>query len=107
MDVNDARARATATLREYEEPGQPLALLHPEAASEYSWCWLYPFNTVRAIETGDLMDSLATGPMVVPKNGAQPWVAPSSPPVERWLNEYAKRAGLPLVPVPAAPDPFA
>jgi hypothetical protein len=52
-------------------------------------------NTVRAIETGDVMDTLATGPLVVPKNGAQPWVAPSRPPVERWLNDYAVRAGLP------------
>jgi hypothetical protein len=48
-----------------------------------------------------------TGPLVVPKSGAEPWVAPSSPPLERWLNEYAERAGLPAVPVPAAPNPFA
>ena len=107
MDANDARDRATAALRELEDPARPLALLAPDAPSEYSWCWVYPFNTERAIETGDIMDTLATGPLVVPKSDAAPWVAPSSPPLERWLNEYAEREGLAPVPVPAAPDPFA
>lgn len=107
MDANDARAKAVAALREIEGPGQPLTLTAPDEPGEYPWCWVYPFTTVRALETGDIMDTLATGPLVVPKNGARPWVAPSSPPLERWLNEYAEREGLPPVPVPAAPDPFA
>ena len=107
MDADDALARATAALRELEEPGKPLALLAPGTPAEYPWCRVYDFNTVRAIETGDIMDTLATGPLVVPDSGAPPWVAPSSPPLERWLNEYAAREGLPAVPVPAAPDPFA
>jgi hypothetical protein len=106
MDLDAARAQATEALQEIET-GQPLALVSPDAPSEYEWCWLYPFNTVRAIETGDIMDTLATGPLVVPKSGAEPWVAPSSPPVERWLNEYAAEHGLPPVPVPVQPDPFA
>jgi hypothetical protein len=106
MDLDAARAQATEALQEIET-GQPLALVSPDAPSEYEWCWLYPFNTVRAIETGDIMDTLATGPLVVPKSGAEPWVALSSPPVERWLNEYAAEQGLPPVPVPVQPDPFA
>ena len=107
MNADDARTRAQAALRGLENPGQPLTLLAPDAPAEYEWCWVYPFNTVRATETGSIMDALAVGPLVVPKNGAEPWVAPSGPPLERWLNEYAVREGLPPVPVPAAPDPFA
>lgn len=42
-----------------------------------------------------------------PRTAPSPWIAPSSPPVERWLNEYATREGLPPVLVPAMPDPFA
>ena len=108
MNADEARARATEALRglEAERTGQPLALLGAPPV-DYGWCWLVPFNTVRAAETGDLADSLLTGPLVVLKDGAEPWVAPSSPPVERWLNEYAEREGRPPVPVPAPPDPFA
>ncbi|WP_305790264.1 YrhB domain-containing protein [Symbioplanes lichenis] len=107
MNADDARARATAVLRELEDPNRPLALVNASQPGEYEWCWVFPYNTAKAIETGSFLDSLATGPLVVPKNGAQPFVAPPSPPLERWLNEYAQREGLPQVPVPPAPDPFA
>ncbi|HET6481643.1 MAG TPA: YrhB domain-containing protein [Actinoplanes sp.] len=103
MDVDVARATATEALPELVPSVRPLVLLAPH---ECDWCWLFPFDSAHAIETGDLVDALMTGPLVVPKNGARPWVAPSSPPVERWLNEYAKVNGLPPVPVPVAPDPF-
>ncbi|WFE34599.1 YrhB domain-containing protein [Micromonospora sp. WMMD975] len=108
MNADRALARATVALRRVEEerPDEPLTLL-PEAATERLWCWVFPFDTVRAIETGDIMASLATGPLVVPKNNAEPWVAPSSGPIERWLNEYAMAHDLPLVFEPARPDPFA
>jgi hypothetical protein len=106
MNADDAGARATAVLRELEDPGQPLALIG-DRPSEYPWCWVFSYNTAQAIETGSFLDSLVTGPLVVPKSGAEPFVAPSSPPLERWLNEYAEREGLPVVPVPAAPNPFA
>ena len=42
-----------------------------------------------------------TGPLVVDKDGSATWVAPSAPPLERWLNEHATRRGFPPVPVPA------
>jgi hypothetical protein len=105
MNADDARERATAVLREIEDPAKPLALL-AGPPSEYDWCWLFGFNTVRAID-GDFLASLATGPVVVPKNGNDPWVAPSSPPVQRWLNEYAEQEGLPAIPVPVPGNPFA
>ena len=105
MDADAAEQRAIAVLREIEDPDQPLAL-YPTPPTEFEWCWLFPFNTVTAID-GDFMSSLMTGPVVVPKGGADPWIAPSSPPVERWLNEYAEREGLPALPVPVLENPFA
>ncbi|MFG1918549.1 YrhB domain-containing protein [Micromonospora sp. NPDC048898] len=107
MNADRALARANAALRRLEQnrPDEPLALL-PESATERGWCWLFPFNTARAIKTGDIMASLATGPLVVPKTGAEPWVAPSSEPIERWLNRYAMEEDLPLAFEPARSDPF-
>lgn len=98
MNADRALARATVALRRIEEhrPDEPLTLVSG-AAVERGWCWLFPFDTVRAVETGDIMASLATGPLVVPKDSAPPWVAPSSGPIERWLNAYAMEHGLPLV----------
>ena len=107
MDAAKARERAIEAMHAIEGPGQPLELLAPDAPGEREWCWLFPFNTVRAIQTGAFMDSVLSGPIVVPKDGSEPWVAPSSRPVERWLNEYADVHGLPRVPLPAAPpNPF-
>ncbi len=108
MDTDAARDRATQKLKELEDEidAGPLTLLAPEQPREYDWCWLFPFNTVQGVQSGAFMDSLATGPLVVPKNGAEPWVAPSAPPLERWLNEYAAREGLPEVPLPNHPNPF-
>jgi hypothetical protein len=104
MDAEAAKARATTALREIDSP-EPLALIkHPP--TEYEWCWTFTFNTVKAIETGSFSDALMTGPLVVPKSGAEVWVAPSSPPVERWLDQYAEEQGLPRVPVPEPEDPF-
>ncbi|MFJ8690498.1 YrhB domain-containing protein [Micromonospora wenchangensis] len=108
MNADRALARATVALRRIEGDGSDeLLTLVPGAATERGWCWLFPFDTVRAVETGDIMASIATGPLVVPKNNAQPWVAPSAGPVERWLNRYAMEHDLPLLVEPAQPDPFA
>jgi hypothetical protein len=101
VDVNKARQRATAKLREIEDPDTPLTLVAPEGGVEYEWCWLFFFNTVTYGETGDILDSVFTGPLVVMKDDSAPWIAPSSPPVEAWLNKYAsEQGGLPELPVP-------
>jgi hypothetical protein len=106
MEIEAARGRAIAAMREFEEPGDPLTLI-PSGEVEYEWCWLFAFNSVAAIEEDDDMAYLITGPLVVPKNGNPVWIAPSSPPVEQWLNQYAANEDLPAVPVPVSSDPFA
>lgn len=104
VDAETAAARAIEALEDLAAPDEPMVLIYQE---EREWCWLFPFTTVHSLTTGDLQDTLVTGPLVVPKNGASPWVAPSSPPVERWLNEYAKENELPELELPEVPDPFA
>ena len=107
MDVDTARAAAAEALLDMERPGQPLVLLDPENPVEHEWCYLFAFNAVRAVE-GDRNAMMLSGPVVVPKDGAPPWAAPSSRPVERWLNDYAASNNLPPVPMPPlAPNPFA
>ncbi|MFI9643429.1 YrhB domain-containing protein [Micromonospora sp. NPDC051925] len=66
MNADRALARATVALRRIGEnkPDEPLTLL-PGAATERGWCWLFPFDTVRAAKTGNIMASLATGPLMV------------------------------------------
>ena len=100
MDVDEARRLATAKLAELQDPAQPLRLAD-EPPDEYPWCWIFTFNTERWYQTGVLTDAAMTGPLVVDKDGSATWVAPSAPPLERWLNEHATRRGFPPVPVPA------
>lgn len=115
MDVDEARRLAAERLREVADPAEPLRL-SDDPPDEYPWCWVFRYNTERWYRTGVLTDAVMAGPLVVDKvpldgppeeTGGWPvWQAPSSPPVERWLNEYAARHGLPPVPVPAPGSPW-
>lgn len=115
MDANEARALAAARLREMQDPAEPLRL-SVDPPTEYEWCWAFRYNTQRWYRTGALTDAVVAGPLVVDKEpvtgppedvGGEPvWQAPSAPPLERWLNEYAARHGLPPVPVPEPGSPW-
>lgn len=94
MDFEQARAAAERQLRAGEEPGTPLALTGETL--ERSWCWVFFYNTRAYIETGDSLESLAgNGPIVVNKDGSEVWTMGSAFPAEHFLDEYAKRHGLP------------
>ena len=100
MDQNEARALAEAKLREIEEPGNPLRILDAVEPQEYPWAWTFMFNSARYLETRDIESSVISGPIVVNKDGSAVWQAPSAPPVEQWLNQYAEQNGYPQVPLP-------
>ena len=55
---------------------------------------MFPFNTVAFLEHRDLLNSIPTGPLIVPKDGSEPWVAPSAYPVETILDEYEREHGI-------------
>jgi hypothetical protein len=99
MDVDDARSLAAQRLAELQDPATPLRL-SDAPPDEYPWCWAFAYNTVAWYETGVFTDAVAAGPLVVDKDGAAVWQAPSAPPLERWLNEHARQRGLPEIPIP-------
>src|SRR3712207_3600744 len=104
MDVEEARRRATGKLRGIQDPSTPLRL-HDEP-TEYPWCWVFGFNTEKWFRTGSFTDGVISGPVVVDKDGGDVWIAPSSPPLERWLNAHAAEHGFAPVPVPEPGNPF-
>jgi hypothetical protein len=105
MDADEARRLATDRLREVADPTEPLRL-SADPPTGYPWCWVFRYNTERWYRTGALTDAVVAGPLVVNKADGTVWQAPSAPPVERWLNEYAASHGLAPVPVPAPGSPW-
>jgi hypothetical protein len=101
MDIEEARGRATAKLREVEDAGELLQLFGDDEVAAYPWCWVFPFNTVRWFETRRFTDGAISGPIVVNKDASETWIAPSAPPLERWLNQYGRERGYPEIEIPA------
>lgn len=68
LDETEARARAQAVLDGSASPALPVALLDERLESAHHWVFFY--NSVAFLETGDWLHALAgNAPIVVPKNG--------------------------------------
>jgi hypothetical protein len=107
MDAAVAQESAVAMLREIEDPASPLVLSPDSDPRDFPWCWVFAFNSARYFETRQFSDAVVSGPIVVVKDSSDVWVAPSAPPVEQWLNQYAQEHGLTPVPLPPPPpNPF-
>ena len=96
MDWDEAVAIANRELREMEGATFPLRLAPREFWQERSWCYVFAFNTVVFYELNDMRNMIPTGPLIVPKDGAEPWVAPSAFPVDRILDDYEREHGIAL-----------
>jgi len=105
IGADEARRLAAELLTGLAEPQTPLRLADGPP-QEYSWCWVFTFNTERWFATGAFGDAVLSGPIVVDKESAHSWVAPSAPPLTRWLNAYAAEHGYPPVPVAEAASPW-
>ncbi|MEV4703722.1 YrhB family protein [Actinoplanes sp. NPDC049316] len=105
MDAGVARERAAEHLARVQDPATPLRL-SDEAPAEYPWCWVFDFNAEQWFRTREFTDGVASGPVVVDKDGGDVWIAPSAPPLEEWLNVHAARRGFEAVPVPRAGSPW-
>lgn len=93
MDMTEARERATAKLRDLESADNPLRLDVSRDPQERSWCWIFPFDSARYLETGNFLDSVVSGPIVVNKDGSDTWVAGTGAPLDDWLDRYARTHG--------------
>jgi len=81
--VNEAHARQIASdflTQRFEEFRSGDWVL--TVAEDYDSAWAVGYQALAFVESGNVLDSLAgNGPVVVPKSGAQPWMAWSGLPV--------------------------
>lgn len=99
MDIAEARALASeqlATLSKLLAPGRPLALFGDEGVVDHGWCFEFPWNTARYVETRNLADILGPGdgPIVVVKSTGDVWVMSSMPDPDIQLATYAAENGI-------------
>jgi Immunity protein 35 len=78
-DETSARERAREVLDKLtSETGTSLAWFDGafgvQTVRQTRKAWVYRFNSVEYLRTGDVFDQFLCGPVVVPKDGAQPWV---------------------------------
>ncbi len=82
-DLDGARRVADVVLaRLAAETGAGLAyfdgVFGVPTAREASGAFVFRFNTVRYMTSGDVFDQVLLGPIVVPKDGSGPWVMGSA-----------------------------
>ena len=95
MDLADAIARATQQLRVMEDPGLPLRLIDPEGDHvERSWCYAFGWNSTAYLDEDRISAMIPAGLLVVPKDGATPFVLPSALPDDQALDQQERVRGL-------------
>ncbi|WP_442791103.1 YrhB domain-containing protein [Nocardia sp. NBC_01327] len=101
MDEPTARALASQYLESLSSRSRPLALY--STVEDHGWCYLFGWNTLRYIETGDIADAIGpgTGPIVVVKPTADAWMLSSAPTFDLQLARYSEEHG--ITPVPHTP----
>jgi hypothetical protein len=95
MNLEDARAIAEEKLHGLGH-ARPLALFPDESVRDYGWCYVFPWNTARYLETRDRSDALGpgTGPIVVVKESRDAWFMGSALPHADQLDAYAAEHGI-------------
>ncbi|MEU5877722.1 YrhB domain-containing protein [Spirillospora sp. NPDC047279] len=96
MDINQARALAEKYLRENGPQSPSVALFDDEFVHDHGWCYEFPWNTVRFIETRDLADIIGPGlgPIVVVKESGDTWLMGGFPDPDQQLANYAAEHGI-------------
>jgi hypothetical protein len=79
INRDDATQHAERLLTEITETvGDPLAWFDGafgvETIEEHPHHWVFRWNSVAYLRTGDVMDQILAGPIVIPKDGSTPWM---------------------------------
>ncbi|RFS85507.1 hypothetical protein D0T12_10775 [Actinomadura spongiicola] len=92
MDIERAREIAVAYLAGFASSARPLALFENDLAEDKEWCYVFPWNTAKYVETRVPSDSMGpgAGPVVLVKSTGAVWMLASSPPFEEQLAEYRR-----------------
>ena len=79
MNWDDATSIAHQHLRRMADPALPLGLSPRAQWLERSWCYVFPLNSATCYDYNRDRSWLPAGPLVVPKDRTQPWVATAIP----------------------------
>lgn len=95
MDRTEARRKLDRFLRRHfgddlTHPTLGPVAVREEVTGEFPNAYVFAVNTVRAIETGNPMDGLFSGGVVVPRDGAPVHWAPTPSPVEVYLSRVER-----------------
>ncbi|MEU5860848.1 YrhB domain-containing protein [Nonomuraea sp. NPDC047529] len=95
MDRQQATLLAERYLAGFSTAEKPLALYGDESVDDLGWCFVFPWNTARFIETRDFADvhGPGYGPVVVVKESGDTWMM-NGLPEEQQLAAYAARHGI-------------
>jgi hypothetical protein len=93
MNIKEARSIAQSFL---PASSQPLKLCEAEQADEYGWCWVFYWNSHAYLRTRHpAMAILGGGPVVICKDGSDPWMLSGAGHPEAQLACYAAGHGYP------------
>ena len=80
MVLQDAFEKAQRFLDEVIRPEHRTEIVISKC-QEIEEGWSFGYNTRAFVEDGDIMSALAgNGPVIVPRSGAAPYIAPAVPP---------------------------
>lgn len=99
--MDRAETKAESLLRSIEDR-LPLRPSIDRGVIETDDLWAYTYNSVRFLDEGDSLAMIPTGPIVVPKDGAEPWVAPSAYPALEVIEIMGPHGDRPLIPPESA-----
>lgn len=89
MDIESATDRARSFLGELTATGGAAVALDGRTVLERDWCYVFFWNSVEFLQTGDEMAQLwGNAPIVVPRSGTAPFVVGTHRPVDQLLDEH-------------------
>src|SRR5437868_2739577 len=96
MDISQAREIADRLLAKFGEPANPVALFGNEAVKDAGWCFVFPWDTARYVETRDRRYLLGPGcgPIAVVKESGDAWMMHGATSSDVQLAAYAVEHGI-------------
>jgi hypothetical protein len=96
VNLSQARQLAEQHLSQLSSEDQSLALFGDDMVDDRDWCYVFPWNTARYVESLNLDDSLGpgSGPLVVVKATGDIWMMGSALPPGDELATYEQEHGI-------------
>ncbi|MQA81439.1 MAG: hypothetical protein GEV10_23655 [Streptosporangiales bacterium] len=95
MNVEEAEAVAAQLLRDSSSPGGHEVAIDRRYIRERAWCFVFIWDSVEFLTTGDFLASVMGRPIVVPKDGGEPILLGTYKPLDDLLDDYEREHGIP------------